>query len=276
MNRSADGGNWETVATLEEEAPAFSDSALDGSTEYCYEIVAINDIGDSSASAATCATTDAAGVAPAAPGAAGAASISTSGIDVSWTEASDNEDKFIVERQGGSASWSTVATLPANSTTYASRDLTASTSYCYRVSATNTFGNSAVSLPACATTAAEEDRGDCGDGAEDGGGGDGGEAGGGGGQTIPRGPKRLRGAGRYVGGIDLNWIEGANNETGFKIYRRAKHSSNGYAPIGTAGTNARSFTDDSVGRHKTYCYVVSAINGAGESSTSRQKCTRSR
>lgn len=93
--------------------------------------------------------------APAAPGGLGAAAISTSQINLSWTDNSSNESNFRIERSAnGGSTWSFLANVGANTTTYANTGLPASTTYHYRVRAENTGGNSAFSNAANATTQA--------------------------------------------------------------------------------------------------------------------------
>src|SRR5690606_38653075 len=51
-----------------------------------------------------------------------------------------------------SSSYSLLATLPANTTSYPHTGLSHTTTYCYKVAATNSVGMSAFSNTACATT----------------------------------------------------------------------------------------------------------------------------
>ena len=92
-------------------------------------------------------------VAPAAPSSLTATAASTSQINIRWTDNSSNEDNFKIEySNNGGSSWTVLATLSANTTSYSSTGLTANTSYAYRVYASNTTGNSAYSNTASATT----------------------------------------------------------------------------------------------------------------------------
>lgn len=75
------------------------------------------------------------------------------GISLSWTDNSGNETGFTLERSTDGNVFTTVADLPANSTSYVdSVGLTAATTYTYRVSAYNASGSSAPSNAASATT----------------------------------------------------------------------------------------------------------------------------
>ena len=66
----------------------------------------------------------------------GALPVSSSQIDLSWTNGSSNESGFAVERSAnGSTGWSVIADLPAGSASYSDTGLDAETTYYYRVSA---------------------------------------------------------------------------------------------------------------------------------------------
>ena len=97
-------------------------------------------------------------VAPSAPTALVANMISTTQISLSWTDNSNNEDGFQVERAlAGSGSWSAVGSTVANTTAFQDASAGCGTAYDYRVSAFNCAGNSGAALasassaPCCAT-----------------------------------------------------------------------------------------------------------------------------
>ncbi len=91
--------------------------------------------------------------APEAPSGLSASAVSSSQIDLTWTDNSAYEDGFRIERaltSGGA--FSEIATVNVDVTTYRDTNLSASTTYFYRVSAFNTAGVSAASSEASATT----------------------------------------------------------------------------------------------------------------------------
>jgi hypothetical protein len=92
---------------------------------------------------------------PTAPTGLGATATSSSSIDLSWTDNSTNETNVVVQRSTTSGSgFATIATLGTNTTSYADASgLSASTTYYYRVYATNGAGDSGFSNEASATTA---------------------------------------------------------------------------------------------------------------------------
>ncbi len=82
-----------------------------------------------------------------------AAPASSSQIDLAWTDNSTNEDGFRIERKT-TGSFTEIATVGPNTTSFNDTGLSASTSYTYRVRAYNTAGNSGYSNEASATTSA--------------------------------------------------------------------------------------------------------------------------
>jgi hypothetical protein len=79
--------------------------------------------------------------------------VSSSRIDLTWTDNSGDETGFRIERKTGAAgAWAQIAAAGANAAAYASTGLAAGTAYCYRVRAYNAVGNSPYSNEACATT----------------------------------------------------------------------------------------------------------------------------
>jgi hypothetical protein len=93
--------------------------------------------------------------APMAPTGLAASAVSSSRIDLSWTDTSDNESNFILERSlTGTGGWSQIATPAANATSYSDTGLSASTHYFYRLRATNAGGDSGNSAADATTSPA--------------------------------------------------------------------------------------------------------------------------
>src|SRR5262249_6768402 len=89
--------------------------------------------------------------APAAPTNLSASAASSSAINLSWSDSSADEDGFKVERLVG-GTWTQVAVVGANVTSWQDTGLAAGTSYSYRVRAYSAGGESAYSNTASATT----------------------------------------------------------------------------------------------------------------------------
>jgi len=80
---------------------------------------------------------------PAAPTGFIATALSTSEIDLAWTDNSANEDGFLLERRVSGGSYAEVATLAANATSFGDAGLVDGTFYEYRIRAFNDTGDSA-------------------------------------------------------------------------------------------------------------------------------------
>ncbi len=90
---------------------------------------------------------------PAPPSGLAATAVSSTQIDLSWIDNSNNEDGFIILRSLTSGGpYSTINTLPANTTSFSNTGLTPSTTYYYVVRSSNSAGQSANSNEASATT----------------------------------------------------------------------------------------------------------------------------
>mgnify|MGYP000125450968 CR=1 FL=1 len=71
------------------------------------------------------------------------ASILEGGVHVTWKDAADNEDNFVLENKAdGEADFSVVIELPFDSVTYHDVNVVSGTGYTYRVKAVNAGGES--------------------------------------------------------------------------------------------------------------------------------------
>jgi hypothetical protein len=89
---------------------------------------------------------------PAPPSELAATAVSSTQIDLTWTDNSADEYGFEIERSSDSSPWELVDTVGADVTTYPDTGLAPGTTYYYRVRAFNGSGVSAYSDPASATT----------------------------------------------------------------------------------------------------------------------------
>lgn len=69
---------------------------------------------------------------------------------LNWSDTSTNETGFKIERMPSGGSYSQIATVGTNVQTYTDANVVEGSSYCYRVSAYNSYGTSAPSNSACA------------------------------------------------------------------------------------------------------------------------------
>lgn len=133
---------------------SYGNTGLSANTTCTYRVRAYNSGGNSAYSNTAAATTQASAPVPAAPSALTATAVSSSSIRLSWTDNSNNETGFRIERcQGqGCNQFSQVATAGANVVTYNDIGLDNGSEYACRIRAYNGAGNSAPSNAARATT----------------------------------------------------------------------------------------------------------------------------
>ena len=97
------------------------------------------------------------GTAPSAPTNLQASATGADGISLNWVDTANDEFGFRLERRNGAADWQTVANPTANDTVFNDGNLTANTTYEYRVFAVNGAGDSVASNLASATTTSVSD-----------------------------------------------------------------------------------------------------------------------
>ena len=152
IERRTGSGSYAQIATLEANVTTFSNTGLASNTQYTYRVRAYNDDGNSAYSNEASATTSPTGIIADAPSGLVATAVSTSRIELTWTDNSNNETGFKIERRTGSGSYAQIATVEANATSFSNMGLASDTQYTYRVRAYNDAGDSAYSNEASATT----------------------------------------------------------------------------------------------------------------------------
>ena len=91
--------------------------------------------------------------APAPPSSLTITSLLSNKVSLSWTDNSNNETGFKIQRKtGATGTYATIATTAANATAYNDITVTDGTVYYYEVSATNAAGDSAFSNEVSGTT----------------------------------------------------------------------------------------------------------------------------
>lgn len=147
-------GTFAVVANVGANVKSYSDSSLSAGTFYYYRIFAYNSAGSSSpTNVANLQTMAAAVVGPTAPSGLNATATAASIINLSWVDNSTNENTFSLERStDNGASFTLIAVIAANTTTYQDINLLEVRTYTYRIKAVNDIGASAVTANAMATT----------------------------------------------------------------------------------------------------------------------------
>jgi transcriptional regulator CtsR len=108
---------------------------LNWNTNYYWRVNAVNSFDSTSSWSSYRYFKTAVGPPPTAPSDLTAGPVSSSRIDLTWQDNSNDETGFKIERKTGSGSYSQIATVGANVTRYSSSRLGANTTYYYRVRA---------------------------------------------------------------------------------------------------------------------------------------------
>jgi hypothetical protein len=175
---------------------------------------------------------------PAPPSGLAATPASSSQINLSWNDASSNEDGFRIERSTNGTDFAPVATVGAGVTLYQATGLAAATRYWFRVRAFNAAGESLASNTADATTLG----------------------------AAPVAPSALTATAVAKNRINLAWTDNASNESGFEV-ERSENGTN-FTRVATLGVNATSYAHTGLKANRTYYYRVRAVNATGPSAYS--------
>ena len=177
---------------------------------------------------------------PAAPTGLTATALSSSQISLSWSF-TGAATGFKIYRKTGSGAWGTspIATVAGSARSYANTRLSAATNYTYRVCVYNSYGASAYSNEASATTMI----------------------------YLPA-PSSLAVTAISSNQVSLRWRDNSTNEGSFSIERRTG-TTGAWSPVGTVGANTTSFTDTTVAPRTGYNYRVRALAGVAASAYSR-------
>jgi hypothetical protein len=169
-----------------------------------------------------------------------ATAVSSTQVNLSWTDNSGNETNYLVERSSdGGATWTNLATLGANATSYADTSVNSASTYSYRVQAYNATANSGYSNTATASTPTPPVA-----------------------TTVPAKPLNVATTANSSTQITVMWSDVAN-ESGYRVQR----SSDGvnWTTAGTVGANVTSFANTGLTASTVYNYRVIAFNSAGDS-----------
>lgn len=238
IQRQTGSGAFVTVTVTNVNVTSYADRGLQPNTTYSYRVRSTNGVGDSAWTATATAATV---VPPAAPTGLSVAAVplSSTSLQLSWTDNADNETGFRIERStAGGAFVELSSQAPANAGTFTDTGLQPSTTYAYRVRATNAGGNSAYSNTATAT-------------------------------TPPAAPSNLVTTALSTTSIQLSWTDNSPDEAGFKIERRTGTGAFTALPVVAAnGTSTVTFVDTGLAPGTAYTYHVRASNANGDSANS--------
>lgn len=151
VERKKSGGTWAVIRNLAANTHSYVSTGLLAGTEYFFRIEAYNLGGESAYSNEDSASTDVHAGPPAAPSSFTAVPTGATTIRLTWQDNAGDEMVYHLYKQAGEF-WLLFQILPADFTSLTVRGLTPNTSYSYRISAVNTYGETFAPSPATAVT----------------------------------------------------------------------------------------------------------------------------
>jgi len=248
--RSDNGGAFSLLTTLPPRtgvgSVTYFDYAVVGGNTYSYYILTVN---AGSVSLPSNTATASLPAVPAAPSNfTGTALITnlTTRINMSWTDNSTNESRFVIQRASDAAFTTALVSFnrAANSTTWAQTGIPFGTTYYYRIAAQNLYGYSAwVNLdPSPITTPVG---------------------------MAPAAPSAFAATTTATSATraraDLSWVDNSNNETRFVIQRATDPNFTVNLVTYNRGANTTTFRNTGLLRGTTYYYRILAENLYGQS-----------
>ena len=164
-------------------------------------------------------------------------------INLSWSDNSNNETGFQIFRSSSAnGSFSVIATVDANVTSYQNKGLTAASTYYYRVQSVGQYGESGYQNNSASATTLPL-------------------------PPVPTAPSNLTATASSNAQIKLAWSDNSSNESNFEIYRSVSTNSEFslLATIPGSSETTASYTDSDLFPNVTYYYKVAATNGGGKS-----------
>ena len=231
LERATNGGAFSQIGSLGPNTATYANSNLTASTTYSYRIRAYDGPNISAYSNTAMATTFGP---PAAPANLVATAVSSSRINLTWTDMSTTETGFKLERSLDGVTFSQIALLGANTTSYGNTGLPANTTYTFRIRSYEGANNSAYSNTASATT-----------------------------QPAPAAPSALTASPSGNGRIKVDWTDNATNESGFSLERSSDGIS--FSQIALLRPNTNSYSNAGLASGGTYYYRVRAYDGSNYS-----------
>ncbi len=225
---STDGTTYSYLDTAAANQTTYQATGLDASTAYWFKVEAVKQDVPSSDSNAAGDTTSAIAV----PTGLAGSVVSSSEIDLSWTDTSGDASGYGIEWSTDGSTFSPLATVDAGVFSYPATNLAPGTNYTFRVRAMADNGESGYSSAYA--------------------------------WTKPATPSGLTATLSADGNtVNLAW-NGVNGATGYAIQRQVEGDS-GWTSIGTTNANVVTLGDPDTSEDTTYLYEVRALGTSHDS-----------
>lgn len=227
-----DSNNFVLYATVGRNITAFKDTSVERDIQYSYRVRAFTESGGVVSAYSNTAVIKVGMMRP--PADLRYTYISEKQVSLQWTDTSDNETGFIIERRiGESGEWETVTWLTSDTKSFTVSGLNKYTKYYFRVKAFNSINNiEAVSDEILVTTA------------------------------LPTAPSDITATAIAASQVKLTWRDNSDNEDKY-IIMRSRVSERLFSPVAEVGKDVTSFVDNSVRGGIEYYYKIAAANTVG-------------
>jgi len=175
--------------------------------------------------------------APAAPASLATTGNTTTSVGLRWTDNSNNESSFAIERSTDNATWTALTLNPSNTVTYTDSSLNGGTTYYYRVRAINSVGNSAYTNVLTTTTQSPP--------------------------APPSAPSSLSATTVSHTAIDLSWSDSSTNESSFLVEWSMNNAE--WTGNATAAANSTGYSVTGLAAATPYFFRVRTANSVGSS-----------
>lgn len=225
IERKEDNDSFAPADSTTLNTTVHEDANLKPNTEYSYRVSSYNVVGVSAYSNEV--KTKTLNVAPLAPTNLTATPKSSSQIDLSWLDNSNNETGFKIERKTEQQEFSEIGGAGSNATAYTDKNLDDGLNYIYRVASLNTIGKSPYSNESSATTQLSA-------------------------------PTNLTAKKSTTGAAQLDWKDNSKSENGFTIEK--KSGTGNFSKLTDVATNSTSYIDSQVSVGQQLSFRVQAFN----------------